>query len=549
MRLLLLLLFTLPFAQTTPPVPNPLNNGTVEGNVIWASQLRPLEGIAVYLRLQSGENAQDAQRRGVAVTDAIGHFLLKDIPPGEYILVTDRRGYYRETETDIRVTVTPRATVKDIAIRMIVGGNIVGRTLDANGVPIAGVSVSAAQPAYAPGTGKRDFQSQGQASSGSDDRGDYRIRGVRPGVYYLRADIGFWASDSMVYYPGVKDPASAVPITVREAQDTTANFSVEAKLKPIMTISGRVVSPFTGVPAKPIERILIATKDNGSTYYDNRAEDRSDGRFEIRNIFPDNYDLYPDARDADGRFYTSRTNVDVIDRSIENLTLTAMAPVDIRGRVLLNGEPLAGRIDNFGVRLQAVRGLDPFLVNMNGNVQDFANGSPVDRETAEFTVPRVAPGIYKVVPTRMPPTPDTYVEDVIQGITSVYKDGFEVGDRAPEPIQLLLASPGAKVEGVVRNLRQEPAFRARIVLVPDVSRRQDPTRYRDAFTDRDGKFAFRGIPPGNYKAFAWEVVPNSAWFNSDYMQKYEARGQSVTLERGATVALQLTVIPREPDPQ
>jgi hypothetical protein len=78
MRLLLLLLLTLPFAQTTPPVPNPLNNGTVEGNVIWASQLRPLEGIAVYLRLQSGENAQDAQRRGVAVTDATGHFLLKD---------------------------------------------------------------------------------------------------------------------------------------------------------------------------------------------------------------------------------------------------------------------------------------------------------------------------------------------------------------------------------------------------------------------------------------------------------------------------------------
>src|SRR4029434_1640829 len=130
-----LLLITLFSAQTTPQVPNPLNNGTVEGNVIWASQSRPLESIAVYLR-RDMENAQDAQRRGVATTDTTGHFLLKDIPPGEYIVVTDRRGYFRETDTDIRITVTPRATVKDIVIRMIVGGNIVGRTLDVNGVPL-----------------------------------------------------------------------------------------------------------------------------------------------------------------------------------------------------------------------------------------------------------------------------------------------------------------------------------------------------------------------------------------------------------------------------
>ena len=86
----------------------------------------------------------------------------------------------------------------------------------------------------------------------------------------------------------------------------------------------------------------------------------------------------------------------------------------------------------------------------NGNIS-------ADPQTGEFTIPRVAPGIYKVAPARMPQTPDAYVADVLQGITSVYKDGFEVGDRAPEPIQILLASPGAKIDGIVRNLRQEPA--------------------------------------------------------------------------------------------
>jgi hypothetical protein len=187
-------------------------------------------------------------------------------------------------------------------------------------------------------------------------------------------------------------------------------------------------------------------------------------------------------------------------------------------------------------------------MNMNGNIQNVAGGITVDRQTGEFTIPRVAPGIYKVAP-RLPPSGDIYVEDVVQGITSVYKDGFEVSDKPSEPIQLLLASPGARVEGVVRNVRQEPAVRVRIVLIPDASRRQDPTRYREAFTDKDGKFAFRGIPPGNYKAFAWESVPQSAWFNSEFIQKYDPRGQSITLDRGANVALQVTVIPREQDQQ
>ena len=61
--------------------------------------------------------------------------------------------------------------------------------------------------------------------------------------------------------------------------------------------------------------------------------------------------------------------------------------------------------------------------------------------------------------------------------------------------------------------------------------------------------ARRPLSIATYKAFAWESVPQSAWFNADFIQKYDSRGQSITLDRGANVALQLTFIPREPDPQ
>src|SRR5688572_5958234 len=107
MMALLPLLMTLLLAQTTPspaaaPTVDPADYGTVEGTLIWASQSRPLEGIPVYLRKAPNtgpaENNQDAQRRGVSVSDPAGRFLLKDIPPGDYIVVTERRGYFREND-------------------------------------------------------------------------------------------------------------------------------------------------------------------------------------------------------------------------------------------------------------------------------------------------------------------------------------------------------------------------------------------------------------------------------------------------------------------
>jgi protocatechuate 3,4-dioxygenase beta subunit len=539
MRTLLLTLMVFAFLQA-PPVSNPLDNGTVEGSVIWASQSRPLEGIPVYLR-KDAENVQDSTRRGVSVSDGSGRFILRNIPPGEYIVVTNRQGYLRESDADVRVTVTPRASIRDVTVRMIVGGSISGRVVDVNGLGLAEAGVSAAQPGYL-NTGQRQLQQR--SSSTSDDRGEFRIRGLRPGTYYVRADMPFWASDSATFYPGVKDEASAVPVTVKEAQDTTVNLRVEARLKPVMTISGTVTSPVTGVPANVVERILIAGNNNEFTYYDNRAEDRTNGRFEIRNIYPGNYDLFPDARDADGKLYTSRTNVEVIDRSIENVTLPAMPLINGKGRMTYNGDPPGRRLNNPALRFQVVRGIQPFAMGAPNSSQGPSTMVTPDADTGEFVISAMAPGIYKITPTPQS-LPDAYVEDVRQGVKSVYQDGFTVSDQSTQPIDVHLAGPGGKIEGIVRTGNQEPAVRAMVVLVPEAAKRQDLARFKTAQADKDGKFILRAIVPGNYTVLAWESVPQSAWFNAEFMKKFESRGQPITIERGASTGMQLTALPRE----
>jgi hypothetical protein len=534
--------------QVQAPPPNPADFATVEGTVIWASQSRPLEGIPIYLS-KDGEPAPEAQRRGVIVSDSSGQFLLKNVPPGEYTVVANRPGHFIEGDTPIRITVAPKATVRGVVVRMIVGGSISGRIQDPNGTALTGIQVFTTQPAYLP-TGERTLQGgRGRGGGGgtTDDRGEYRMRGIRPGSYYVGAEGGFWASDTLTYYPGTKDEIGAIPLTVREAQDATANFRVEVKLKPVFTVSGTVTSLVPGVPAKIVERILIATKNGGSTYYDNRADDRTNGRFEMRNIFPDSYELFPEARDVDGRLYTSRTPVEIVDRNIENLTLPAVPVVDVRGLVLLNGERLGNRLPNMNVNLQTIRGLQMGLTQ--GFVPATPSGTPppnpLDRDTGLFTFTAVPPGVYRVTANV---NPDVYIEDLRQNSVSVYADGFTVTDKPGEPVELLLGTPGGKLTGMVTDLRQQPVPRATVVVVPELTRRQDNTRYRTMVSDKDGKFTFQGLAPGVYKLFAWESVIQNAWRNTEFMLKNENKGKSVTIERGSSFTMQLDLIPRETNP-
>ena len=43
------------------------------------------------------------------------------------------------------------------------------------------------------------------------------------------------------------------------------------------------------------------------------------------------------------------------------------------------------------------------------------------------------------------------------------------------------------------------------MLIPDIQRERRDLYVR-ATTDKDGRFSIRGIPPGNYKVFAWENI-------------------------------------------
>ena len=81
------------------------------------------------------------------------------------------------------------------------------------------------------------------------------------------------------------------------------------------------------------------------------------------------------------------------------------------------------------------------------------------------------------------------------------------------------------------------------VLVPDESRRGRRDAYFTSTTDSNGQFNLNNVPPGRYKAFAWEDIPAGAYQYPDFLKQYEDRGQSITVNANGAVTADVRLIP------
>jgi hypothetical protein len=60
-------------------------------------------------------------------------------------------------------------------------------------------------------------------------------------------------------------------------------------------------------------------------------------------------------------------------------------------------------------------------------------------------------------------------------------------------------------------------------------------------TDMAGRFQVKGLPPGDYKVFAWEGLDKDAWLDPDFVRN-ESRGQAVHVDEGKVQTVDVPVI-------
>jgi hypothetical protein len=495
-------------------------------------------------------------------TDQDGKFSFKDVSPGNYTVRVQKEGFFGKAEggfnpatAAIDVDVVAGRTA-DANPSMIAGAIIGGKIFDEKGQVMSNANVQAFTVAYAFGRATL----APQVSKVTDDRGEFRLFWVPPGDYYLAVTtppvapapgVPAAASPLRTYYPGVTDIAQARMITVSGGEDMAGmNFPTHSVRT--FKVSGHVNSlippPPTqlGAPGVSAAALFMLNRDAAAPDDANGRQVGvvpllpSAGQFEISNVMPGVYELLarvadPAAQVAGGLpLAWGRARFEVQDMDVTNLSIVVSPSSEVTGTLsAATGVKLPPSLrvqllpDDASIRVPAFQAV-------------LARSAMVGSD-GTFKFPAVPEGHYRVM-TVAGLTPDLYLSDVQHKAASVFHGGFDVRPGQNDPIQLLVGSGAGTVSGVVGDGASKVVAGATVALLPDSAQRENLALYFSAATDAAGQFVIRGVPPGDYKLFAWESVRPFAYQNVAFIAKHENRGRFIHVEQDSTVKAELTII-------
>ena len=102
---------------------------------------------------------------------------------------------------------------------------------------------------------------------------------------------------------------------------------------------------------------------------------------------------------------------------------------------------------------------------------------------------------------------------------------------------------GGRLQGQTSDEKHQALPNVTVALVPDLGFRRRPELYRSTASDISGRFQMQGIAPGNYRAFAWEVVERDVWQNAEYIPAIEDRGVPIVIREGTQSSTEVVAIP------
>jgi hypothetical protein len=206
----------------------------------------------------------------------------------------------------------------------------------------------------------------------------------------------------------------------------------------------------------------------------------------------------------------------------------------VTGRISVEGSQQPGAQDLARIRVN----LEPFPTGV-AMVQ--AVGGPVTGE-GTFRIENIWPAKYRVTAAGTPP--NTYVKSIRMGSTELLGQTLAFPLQTNTPVEIVVGTDSAMVDGRVLNERGEGTSNVKVALVPDAPHRSRLDLYRNIATDPSGNFRLTNVPPGDYKAFAWEAVEDGAWTDPEFLRTDDGRGKAVRVTQGRSDSVSLTVIKR-----
>jgi protocatechuate 3,4-dioxygenase beta subunit len=520
------------------------STGAIRGRITRADG-RPLPGAIVRL--------SEIFPPPTAVTDDEGHYELLRLPAGNYQVIASRAGFItseygqrRSLEPGESVELGPGDSRERIDISLPDPAAIAGRIVDDGGEAVEGADVRVLQIRYEAGR-RRLVDVSGAGRSRSDDLGRYRIYGLPPGEYVVRALVGqivaFPESTldlpgyAPTYFPGTWNPSEAGLVDVGVAQQFSGVDFALARA-PMARISGKAVdaagNPVTGGlglsssgRSGSVAGIAVGARING------------DGTFEFPNVPPGEYVLQGWKSHGnpwtEGEFASQFVSVNGAD--VTGISIHLLPGSAISGRITLEGGPPIKLAEIELSPIPADADLSPLTGNPPARAEIKADWT---FEMAGVSGPR------RLALMRAPPG---------WTLKSVLMDGIDVTDT-PMPfgakdqsirgLEVVLTGRGGEVFGRLSDSRgRSLTDYTAVVFATDRERWFPASRFlKQARPGTDGVFTVRGLPDGEYFVAAVDRLRPDEWQDPDFLESILSGATRVALREGQTLSVSPKLIAR-----
>jgi hypothetical protein len=491
--------FAFCLALLSPILAQP-QNCAIEGHVGNLFNGGPVRKAKVLLGTQGNPKYQ-------AVTDVNGHYSIAGIAPGRYQLWVQRAGFlpsyfgaHAPNRPGKSIALSAGENRRDVNFSLEPPGVITGHVYDQDGEPLT-TAVILYREEWRDGH-KRISQAGG---ANADDEGEYRLFGLPSGNYIVSTSLTPVRPASPVptndiypvtFYPGTEDAARALSLKLAPGSEAR-NIDIRVH----KTVSVNVRGILVAQNLTPELRVTISRRD-GLPSNANNIMFPQVGQFAARGITPGSYIL-----SARSPTEYARMDVEVGTLDVEGIELRLSPLLEVAGTLKIDGdEPPAGTMFSMS-----------FVSSDQGEP---AANALVDTDR-HFTAKSLTPGKWTLDFTAKLP-----------GLFLKSPHEIEIGPEGHGPIEVIISSRGASVQGAVQTSKDNPATveAATVLLISDAEKQ--PRVLQHAVTGVDGAYTITRIPPGKYRLLALEDIETNSWENPDVAHSFDGKG--IAIELGAS---------------
>ena len=500
---------------------------TVSGRVTVGGKGRG--GVALGLWQNSNSSVARAASRN-AITDVDGNYRITGVLPGSYYVAPMTALFVSEdpnpaSQMGKPLLVSEGESVDDINFAMMRGSVITGKVTDPDGRPVI------EEPITAMAVDPQTFYA-GRSSFETDDRGIYRIFGLRAGRYRVAAGVSDRGSSvgrsgyQPGFYPNATNADQAKIVELAEGEQATNIDITMSRGQPGFAASGIIVNGETNNPLANVRVALQKMNDDRSSFTQAGTVSNQKGEFRLENIPPGKYSVLLMAQ-GDNELRADYLEFQLSDQDVSGLVVRTTRGASISGFVQVEGT-------NDPAILAKVRQLRIFAWVQGGR----GGGARPSLVAADggFRISPLPAGIVNFEFAAM-----NYGQETGLILSRIERDGVAVprgsfdikaGEQV-SGVRLVLSYGSGSVRGIVNFENGPPAPGTRF-LVRLSKPGDNDARLPQKEADARGRFMIEGVPPGAYDLSVIAV-------NSSSRERASSATQSITVADNATTEVVISL--------